>query len=129
MLLLCFVWGVVVIVATNFIQIERKIFLASIYRCALVFSMPVFLWIVVRSTSVIPYLQKFLRASGIISLEIYLLHIYNRPLSLVRKFVLSDEYFSILLTFVIVYIVAYAINYMIKIVVSKLFDINIIKRN
>lgn len=119
MLLVSFLVGVILILYSSHISNEQKIFSFAIYRCSMVFGMPVFLYLLSATICRTPFLQSLLRVCGTLSLELYLLHIYNRPLSFVRLYILENKSLSIILNFIILIILAYIINRFIKIISSR----------
>lgn len=112
--------GVILLLYFSIFPSEHKIYTASVYRCSMVLGMPVFLYILSATICRVPLLQPFLRFCGTLSLELYLLHIYNRPLSFVRDNILENHSLSILLTFFILIILAYIINCFIKIITPRI---------
>lgn len=119
MLLASFSVGVILLLFSSHLSNEQKIFTAAIYRCSMVLGMPVFLHLLSATICRTPFLQSFLCVCGTLSLELYLLHIYNRPLSFVRNYILENKSLSIILTFFILIVLAYIINSFIKIITSR----------
>jgi len=116
MFLVSFLGGVILLLLSSYIPSGHKIFKLAIYRCSMLLGMPIFLFLLSTTICRAPILKPFLRVCGTLSLELYLLHIYNRPLSFVRDYILENKSLSVILTFFILIILAYIINYFIKII-------------
>ena len=118
LLLYGFLMGIVLLVFAKYISKDNNVFLLSLYRCSLVLAMPVFLWFISKTIAHVRLLKKAFGFLGGISLQIYLLHIYNRPLSFVREHFASNNSLSIILTFIIVVGLAYLISFMINKIIA-----------
>ena len=114
-LLIGFLVGIILLAFAKIVSKDNNVFLLSIYRCSLVFSMPMFLWLISRAIVHFRLLKKVFGFLGGISLQIYLLHIYNRPLSFVREYFVQSISLSIIITFLLVVILAYLISFIIAV--------------
>lgn len=119
LLLTLFAGGAFLILSSSIFSDEQRVFTLAIYRFSMLLGMPVFLYILSSTLCKTPYLQSFLRICGTLSLELYLLHIYSRPLSYVRGYILENNTLSIILTFFILIILAYIINHFVEIITSR----------
>ena len=119
LLLTLFAGGAFLILSSSIFSDEQRVFTLAIYRFSMLLGMPIFLYILSSTICKTPFLQSFLRICGMLSLELYLLHIYNRPLSYVRGYILENNTLSIILTFFILIILAYIINRFIEIITSR----------
>ena len=100
--------------------VDNESFRLAIYRCCIIFIMPLALMVCAKMVKISTFISTPIKFVGTLSLEIYLIHIYNRPLTIVRNHILSHYNMSIAITFILAVICAYCIHFFIhKIIYSN----------
>lgn len=78
---ICFITGLILFILSRIIQFDNIIFTLSIQRIAVLLSTPFVLLLISKGVEY-TNTKKIFSLFGVLSLELYLLHIYNKPLIL-----------------------------------------------